>query len=72
MSMKEYILIRNDHHIAPNRVKKSICKRKNYNINFIARIGLELRFLRCGDKKCHKKRFFFAGTGLGEGNKTRR
>jgi len=57
MGTKEYILIRNDHHIAPNRVKKSICKRKNYNINFIPRIGLELRFLRCGIIRCYKKRF---------------
>ena len=57
MGTKGYVWIRNDHQHAPYRTKKSICNRKNYNINFIPRIGLELRFLRCGIIRCYKKRF---------------
>ena len=36
---------------------------KNYNITFIARIGLELRFLRCGGQKVLQKEVFSQARG---------
>ena len=70
MDTKGYILIRNDHHLAPNRTKKSICGHKYYNINFTRSywFGTTLFAIR-EYKKRYKKKFFFASAGLGEGSK---
>ena len=64
MTTKEYILTRNDNHLAPNRIKKSICRHKNYNINFTRSywFGTTLFAIR-GQKSATKRGIFSQAQG---------